>query len=96
MLTKKYALLEVNHFARNIYEMETATSGLCYIEDLIFLENNIVCFRNSLDVQSTNSLVELYNIVSYCRSFFQKFSAPFFGKECIIQKNLQVCKVCLF
>ena len=26
----------------NIYETETVTSGLCYIEDLIFLENNIV------------------------------------------------------
>ena len=25
-----------------IYETETVTSGLCYIEDLIFLENNIV------------------------------------------------------
>ena len=24
------------------YEMEIVTSGLCYIEDLIFLENNIV------------------------------------------------------
>ena len=45
--------------ARNIYEMETVTSGLCYVEDSIFLENNIAWFWNSLDVQSTDSLVEL-------------------------------------
>ena len=51
--------LEVSCFARNIYEIETVTSGLCYIEDLIFLENNIVWFWNSLDVQSTDSSVEL-------------------------------------
>ena len=38
---KKYVLLEVSSFARNIYETETVTSGLCEIEDLIFLENNI-------------------------------------------------------
>ena len=31
-----------SYFARNIYETETVTSGLCYIEDLIFLENNMV------------------------------------------------------
>ena len=36
--------LEVSCFARNIYETETVTSGLLYIEDLIFLENNIVWF----------------------------------------------------
>ena len=45
--------------------METVTSGLCYMEDLIFLENNIVRFWNSLDVQSSDSLVEFYNILSY-------------------------------
>ena len=39
---KKYVLLEVSSFARNIYETETVTSGLCEIQDLIFLENNIV------------------------------------------------------
>ena len=33
---------KVSQFAKNIYKMETVTSGLCYIEDLIFLENNIV------------------------------------------------------
>ena len=41
-LLKKYVLLEVSYLARNIYEMETVTSELCYIEDLIFLETNIV------------------------------------------------------
>ena len=43
------------------YETDTVTSGLCYIEDLNFLENNIVWFLNS---------VELYNILSYSRFFF--------------------------
>ena len=52
----------VSYFTRNIYETETVTSGLCYIKDLIFLENNIVLFWNSLDVQSIDSLVELYNV----------------------------------
>ena len=47
-------------FARNIYETGTVISGLCYIEDLIFLKNNIVWFWNSLDVQSSDSSVELY------------------------------------
>ena len=41
-LLKKYVLLEVSYLARNIYEMETVTSELRYIEDLIFLETNIV------------------------------------------------------
>ena len=27
-------------FSRDIFEMEAVTSGLCYIEDLIFLEDN--------------------------------------------------------
>ena len=30
--------MEVSYFARNIYETESVTSGLCYIEDLIFFE----------------------------------------------------------
>ena len=37
----KLVILEVNYFTRNMYEMETVTSGLRYIEDL-FLENNLV------------------------------------------------------
>ena len=45
--------------------METVTSGLCYIKELILLENNIDWFRNFLDVQWTHSLVELYNILTY-------------------------------
>ena len=44
-----------------IYETETITSGLYYVEDLIFLENDIVWFLNS---------VEFYNILSYSRFFF--------------------------
>ena len=38
------ALLRVVYFTRNIYETETVTSGLYYIEDLIILENYIVWF----------------------------------------------------
>ena len=34
--------LEVSYFARNIYETETVTSGLCYIKSLIFLENKVI------------------------------------------------------
>ena len=41
-LLKKYVLLEVSYLARNVYEMETVTLELRYIEDLIFLETNIV------------------------------------------------------
>ena len=42
MLFKKQFLAEVSYFARDIYETEAVTSGSCYIEDLIFLENKIV------------------------------------------------------
>ena len=55
--------------------------GLRYIEDLIFLENNIVWFWNSLDVQSTASSVELYNILSYSRFFFNSFLPQFLEKS---------------
>ena len=50
--------------------METITSGLCYIAELIFLENNIDRFWNFLYVQSTDSSVELYKILSYLSLFF--------------------------
>ena len=39
---KKKGLLELSYFVRNIYQTETVTSGLCYIEDLIFLDNKVV------------------------------------------------------
>ena len=42
ILFKKLVLLDLSYFARNVYETETVTSGLCYIEDLIFLENKVV------------------------------------------------------
>ena len=35
-------MFTVTYFARRINETETLTSGLCYIEDLIFLKNSIV------------------------------------------------------
>ena len=42
LLFKKQVLFEVSYFARKIYETESVTSELFHIEDLIFLENNIV------------------------------------------------------
>ena len=39
------ALLEkatFESFARNMYQTDTVTLGLCYIEDLILLKNDIV------------------------------------------------------
>ena len=47
------SMFAVTYFARKINE------GLCYIEDFIFLENDIVWSWKSLDVQSTDSSVEL-------------------------------------
>ena len=35
------SMFTVTHFARKINETDTLTSGLCYIEDFIFLENDI-------------------------------------------------------
>ena len=72
----KLVILEVNYFTRNMYEMETITSGLRYIEDL-FLENNLVWFWNSLDVQLPDSSVELYNILSYSMFFFYSLLQQF-------------------
>ena len=72
--------MEVSYFARNIYETEAVTLGLCSIEDLIFLENNIVWFWNSLDVQSTDSSVDymIYfhiqgsSLTTFCTSFWKR------------------------
>ena len=72
--------MEVSYFARHIYETETVTSGLCYIKDLMFLENNIVWFWNSLEVQSANSLAELYNMLSYSRFFLTTFCTSFWKR----------------
>ena len=41
MLFEKQIVSEIGYLARNIYKMETVTSGLCYIKDLIFLEYDI-------------------------------------------------------
>ena len=60
--------------------METVTAELCYIKDLIFLENNTVWFWKSLDVQSTDSSVELYNILSYSRFFLATFFTDFWKR----------------
>ena len=84
MLFKNYVLLGVNYFARSKYEMETVTLGLCYIEDLIFLENNInniVWFWDPLDVQSTDGSVELYDILSNSTFFFSNLLHQFWEKS---------------
>ena len=61
--------MKVSHFTRNIYQTETVTSGLCYTEDLIYLENNIVWFWSSPDVQSTDGSMEL---TTFCISFWKR------------------------
>ena len=50
-----------SYFGRNMYDMAAVTSGLCYIEDLIFLENYRLILEFS-HVKSIDSTVELYNI----------------------------------
>ena len=70
MLFKQQVLLEVSYSAWDIYETEIVTSGLCYVEDLIFLENNVAWFWKFLHVHSADSVVELYNILSDSRFHF--------------------------
>ena len=73
--------MKVSYFARNIYETETVTSALCYIKDLICLNNNIVWFWNSLDVQSVDSSVD-YVIYFHIRdSFFNNFLHQFWKRK---------------
>ena len=80
ILFKKQLLLEVSYFARKICKVETVTSGLYYNED--FLENKIVWFWNqTMDVQSTDRSVELYNILLYLRYFFNSFLHQFSEKS---------------
>ena len=62
-----------------VYMKQTITYGLWYNEDVTFLGNDIVWFWSSLDVQSSDSSVELYNFIF--ESFFLQISAPVFGKE---------------
>ena len=100
MLFKKQVLLEYNrsYFARNIYETETVTLGLCSIEDLIFLENNIVWFWNSLDVQLPDSSVGhmIYFhiqgsfLTTFCTSFWKRVHNP---KEIVNPQGLFVLAV---
>ena len=79
---------------------QTVTSGLCYIEDLIFLENKIVWFWNSSDVLSTDSSVELFDIFSYSKFFFlTTFRTSFWkrvhnSKEIVNIQGLFVLIVC--
>ena len=58
--------MDVCSFTRNVYETETITSGLCYVEDLVFLKNNIVWFWNYFG-HPTDSSVELYDLLSYSK-----------------------------
>ena len=73
MLFKKEVLFEVSYFARNMYETEAVTSGLCYIEIIIFLENNM----------SSQPIVQL-NYIIYFQiggSFFNIFLRQFLEKS---------------
>ena len=47
-----------------MYDMAAVTSGLCYIEDLIFLENYRLILEFS-HAKSIDSTVELYNMRWY-------------------------------
>ena len=67
LLFKKYVLLEVSYFARNIY-VERVTSGLRYIEYLIFIWNNTFWSWNSLDIQST-----IHDYAPAIRQSFKRF-----------------------
>ena len=47
LLPQEYSLKirsfwKISYLIRNVYETKTVTSGLCYIEDLISFQNNIV------------------------------------------------------
>ena len=84
MFFKKQVPLEVSYFAGNIYETDTVTSVLCYVEDLIFLGNYIVWFWNSLNVQLSDSSVELHNVHFHIRTPF----LTLYGKKGIVRKKL--------
>ena len=87
MLFKKYVLLEVSYFARNIYEMDAVTSGLCHIKDLIFLENNLYDFE--INWMSSQLIVQWNYIIHFHfrGSFLTGFCASFW-KRVHIQKKL--------
>ena len=73
-LLKKYVLLEVSYLARNIYEMETVTSELRYIEDLIFLETNIVWMCSQLIVQwNYVKYFHIRSLTAFFNSFLHQF-----------------------
>ena len=57
-----------------IYETETVTSGLCYIEDLIFLENNIVWFWNPIVLWNYIIYFHIrgYFLITFCTSFWKR------------------------
>ena len=68
MLFKKKFLLEVTYFTGNIYETETATSGLCYIEDLSFLKIIELDFENLC--MFSQPIVQWNHKISYLRFLF--------------------------
>ena len=78
MLFKKSVLLEVSYFPRNICNRDSSL-GSCDIEDLFFLENNIVLYWNPPVVQSTDSSLGLYIFIfevlfltGFCTSFWKR------------------------
>ena len=79
-----------------VYEIEKVTSGLCYIEDFIFLENKTVWIWNSLDVQSINSSVALFDILSYLRGFFNNFLHQLLEKSALFERNCKYTRFVCF
>ena len=69
-------LLEVSYFARNIYETETVTSGLCYTEYLIFLK--MIKFGFEIFWMSSQPIVQ-WNYV-YIIVYFHIFRTSFWKR----------------
>ena len=74
--------LKNRSFWKLIVSLETYMKRRQQLYDyVIFLENKIVWIWNSLDIQATNSSVELYNILSFSRGFFNNFLGQFLEKS---------------
>ena len=80
--------MEVSYFARNIYEMETLTTGLCYI----FLENNIVWFWRfsgcPINWRLSGIIQHTFIVEGFFINSLQKFlkNSALFNRNCISQR----------
>ena len=80
LLFEKQILSEVSYFARNMYETQIVTSGICYIEDLIFLENKIQ-FDFEIFWMSRQPIVQWnYNTFTFIVLFLTTFCSSFWKR----------------